>query len=459
MNILIVGAGRIAERIVKILAMENHNITVVDNDEYKLGRLRRMKNHTFVATNPLNPKFIEEMDFKKFDVVASLTRSDRANIVISSVAKKAGVKKTIALFKEMSLIEDNEEFKKNLGIDEIISIDKEGAAAIFDFVFDNFGGKSDFFAKDKLQVLSFKVLGESEYINKRISDIGTFTPFLVVAIARYDKIIVPDGDTVIRKGDILYISGLTKDIQNFRYENFMIFEKEELKNIMIVGGDKIIDYTGSMILSRPCNLKIICKHDVNVRRIRRNLPDALVIRGDFEDFRVLEKEDIEHQDVFVCATDSDELNIVMGLMGKKYNVPHAISLINTMSYEILLDELSIDRFVNPLTICANKIVEIIRGNKGLNTYITFSGKAEMLEVQIKDDLEIVGKKIQEIDLPTGSLICGIEREEGTIVVPRGDTEIKHNDRLIVFTKNECVDRLLRIFNPKHAPTSIKDLFR
>lgn len=459
MNILIVGAGRIAERIVKILAMENHNITVVDNDEYKLGRLRRMKNHTFVAVNPLNPKFIEEMDFKKFDVVASLTRSDRANIVISSVAKKAGVKKTIALFKEMSLIEDNEEFKKNLGIDEIISIDKEGAAAIFDFVFDNFGGKSDFFAKDKLQVLSFKVLGESEYINKRISDIGTFTPFLVVAIARYDKIIVPDGDTVIRKGDILYISGLTKDIQNFRYENFMIFEKEELKNIMIVGGDKIIDYTGSMILSRPCNLKIICKHDVNVRRIRRNLPDALVIRGDFEDFRVLEKEDIEHQDVFVCATDSDELNIVMGLMGKKYNVPHAISLINTMSYEILLDELSIDRFVNPLTICANKIVEIIRGNKGLNTYITFSGKAEMLEVQIKDDLEIVGKKIQEIDLPTGLLICGIEREEGTIVVPRGDTKIKHNDRLIVFAKNECGDRLLRIFNPKHAPTSIKDLFR
>ena len=100
MNILIVGAGRIAERIVKILAMENHNITVVDNDEGKLGRLRRMKNHNFVATNPLDPKFIEETNFKSFDVVAALTRSDRANIVICSVAKKAGVKKTVAVFKE-----------------------------------------------------------------------------------------------------------------------------------------------------------------------------------------------------------------------------------------------------------------------------------------------------------------------------------------------------------------------
>lgn len=459
MNILIVGAGRIAERIVKILAMENHNITVVDNDEGKLGRLRRMKNHNFVVTNPLDPKFIEETNFKSFDVVAALTRSDRANIVICSVAKKAGVKKTVAVFKEISLIEYNEEYKKNLGIDEIVSIDREGASAINDFVFDNFGGKSDFFAKDKLQVLSFKVKSDSEFVNKKISDIGTLTPFLIVAIARYDKIIVPDGDTVVGKDDILYIAGLTKDIQNFRYENLVIFHKDTLKNIMIVGGEKIVDVAGSMILKRPCNLKIICKHDVNVRRIRRNLPDALVVRGDFEDFRVLEREEIERQDVFVCATDSDELNIVMGLMGKKYNVPHSISLINTMSYEILLDELSIDRFVNPLTICANKIVEIIRGNKGINTYITFSGKAEIIEVQIKDELEIVGKKISEIDLPLGSLICGIEREEGTIVVPRGETEIKLSDRLIVFAKNECVDRLVRIFNPEHAPTSIKDLFR
>ena len=308
-------------------------------------------------------------------------------------------------------------------------------------------------------MLSFKVKSDSEFVNKKISDIGTLTPFLIVAIARYDTIIVPDGDTVVGKDDILYIAGLTKDIQNFRYENLVIFHKDTLKNIMIVGGEKIVDVAGSMILKRPCNLKIICKHDVNVRRIRRNLPDALVVRGDFEDFRVLEKEEIERQDVFVCATDSDELNIVMGLMGKKYNVPHSISLINTMSYEILLDELSIDRFVNPLTICANKIVEIIRGNKGINTYITFSGKAEIIEVQIKDDLEIVGKKISEIDLPSGSLICGIEREEGTIVVPRGETEIKLSDRLIVFAKNECVDRLVRIFNPEHAPTSIKDLFR
>ena len=146
MNILIVGAGRIAERIVKILAMENHNITVVENDESKLARLRKMKNHNFVAINPLDPTFIDNMDFKKFDVVAALTRSDRANIVICSVAKKAGVEKTVAVFKEISLIEDNEEFKKNLGIDEVVSIDREGASAINDFVFDNFGGKGIYFS-------------------------------------------------------------------------------------------------------------------------------------------------------------------------------------------------------------------------------------------------------------------------------------------------------------------------
>ncbi|UHR02118.1 Trk system potassium transporter TrkA [Peptoniphilus sp. GNH] len=459
MKILIVGAGRLAQRVVRMLSLENHKLTVVDANAEKLGKLRRFKNHTYIEADPLGLDFYKSVNLGDFDVVVCLTRSDKTNIIIGSAAKRLGAKKTIALFKEVSPIEDLEDLKSSIGIDEVVSLNRESAQAIADLVFDDFSGKSDFFAKGKMQVLSFRANNSPDLINKTIEKVGALMPFLIVALARDNKVFIPNGNTIIEKDDLIYIAGLTKDIQKFRHIYFPAKTQVESKNIMIVGGGEVCEYAAELMSKKSCNIKLIAKDEKNVKRLRRNLSDALVVRGDFEDFRVLEGEDIEKQDVFIAATDSDELNIVTGLMSKKYKVGMAISKVEGLSYSLLLDELSIDQFVNPIGICANRIVEIIRGNKGLNTFVSFSGRAEMWEVKLRQKLPIIDKKIKDLNLADGIIIAGIEREDGLILVPRGETVIRQNDKLIVFCKNESLKNLCKVVNPESTPTFFGEIFR
>ena len=96
MKIVIIGLGTIGKTILKILAKENHTITIIDENKYKLEELIERYDVSGVVGNGACMEIQKEAKVKEADLVIALADSDELNIFACMVARKVGAKNTIA---------------------------------------------------------------------------------------------------------------------------------------------------------------------------------------------------------------------------------------------------------------------------------------------------------------------------------------------------------------------------
>ena len=113
-------------------------------------------------------------------------------------------------------------------------------------------------------------------------------------------------------------------------------------------------------------------------------------------------------------------------------------------YVSLYQQLGIDTAVSPRLLCANRILAFVR-SRSISTIASIEeGKAEVLELEIGPGSSLVGKIVQDAQFPAGCVVAAITREDGTVVIPRGDTELHAHDHMVLFVLNKVVDTVLEL---------------
>ncbi len=74
------------------------------------------------------------------------------------------------------------------------------------------------------------------------------------------------------------------------------------------------------------------------------------------------------------------------------------------------------------------------------------GEAEVLEIKLDKSLPILHKSLSQLNLPKG-IILGAIVEHGKVIIPKGDTVLKENQKVIIFCLKENVDTVKKIFMP------------
>ena len=342
-----------------------------------------------------------------------------------------------------------------MGIDYIVNPQLETSRMIRTIIEEELEYQSDSFANGRIEVVGHKITSGSDFEEEKIKNIGSLTTVLVAAIARDKELIIPDGNTVIKAGDYLYLIGLKKDIINFKNTYFKFRKKEKEKNIAIIGGNGISKETAKRI--KDANIKLIVKDDNKLKDLRSELPDVFIIKKTLIGADFFTEEEIENADIFIALTENDELNIVLSLMAKKVGVEKVIARVDELNYSKILDELNFST-LNPMNITSNKIIKKVRKGKGVSIHLMFGGEAEVSEIKLSDLSKVIGLSLEEIDLPKGILIGGIVRDNETVVVPRGKTKFEKGDTLVVFCKNENKRELMKFINPEENRGLLSDLF-
>lgn len=455
MNILIIGSGRIGRRIIKTLEIDKINMTVIDNDYDALVSVKKSKRVKTITGNIMEDEILRELEIEEFDYILVLTDSDKSNILISRKLKNLGGKYIIARLNSTEVIEELYSLKKSLGIDYIISPQLETARTLKQILDDEENYIRDAFGNGKIEVIVHQVEIGSEFNKVAIKDIGELTTILVVAISRDGKLIIPSGNTEIEEGDNLYLMGLKKDILKFKNIYFKLEEKKTVRNITILGSGGI---TKEFVKLMPNeNIKVIVKKEVDLEKTRDEMPEVFVTKEKLSGAEIFKKEDIKDNDVFLALTDNDELNIALSLLANKTGVEKVMARVESLNYVGIFDELNFVA-LNPILITANKIVKMIRSNRGISIHLLFSGEAEVLEIKLKDELEIIGKTMEEANLPKGIIIGGIIRENGMAIVPRGKTKFQKGDIAVVFCMNKNREELIRFINPEEKRGLLSELF-
>ena len=177
--------------------------------------------------------------------------------------------------------------------------------------------------------------------------------------------------------------------------------------------------------------------------------------GDAADEELLTEEDIDSVDVFCALTNAEEANILSAMLAKNMGAKKVMALLNRPSYADLVEAGTIDIAISPKEITIGSLLAYVRGGDVVKVHSLRRGAAEAIEAVAhgnKDSSSVVGKMIEEIDLPSGCNIVTIVRDQN-VIITHHDTVIEENDHLILFVsdRSNIID-LERIFrkNPSNS---------
>lgn len=135
------------------------------------------------------------------DIFVAATRDDERNIMASVLAKEVGAKETLAIVHQP----DFAPFVGKLGIDHAVTPRACLGARVLKLVNQQRHASLAVLEDGKVEILEFKVGGESPLLGKQLVDIKFPDGCLVTTILRGDAVIVPRGDDEIHTGDSVIV--------------------------------------------------------------------------------------------------------------------------------------------------------------------------------------------------------------------------------------------------------------
>ena len=452
MQIIILGAGQVGTGMARSLSQEENDITVVDTVPERLRELQEKLDIRTVLGHGAHPQTLIRAGIEDADLLIALTNSDETNMVACQVAYSLFNTPTkVARVRAADYLAHPELFnREHTPIDVLISPEKlvtdhvqrlieyPGALQVLDF------------ADGRAQLVSTRAFHDGPLVGRELKSLRDKLPegvdARVAAIFRNDEAIIPKGDTVIEVDDIVYFLAATRDIPLVMRELRRM--GGPATRILLSGGGNI----GANLarrLERNHHVKIIERDPARAEIIAEDLDTTIVLVGDCADEDLLHEEGIDETDVYCALTNDDEANILSSMLAKRMGADKVITLINRPAYVDLVESDRIDVAVSPQQVTIGALLTHIRKGHMVRVHSLRRGATEAIEAVAHGtpgQSRVVGKRIEEIDLPPSTTIGGIIRGE-EVIIAHHDVMIQNDDHVILFVADQRqISRVERLFS-------------
>lgn len=448
MNLIIVGAGKVGSTLVESFVKENHDIIVMDTDGATLTGVVNRYDVKGVIGSGLERDSLTEADVSQTDFFIACTSRDEVNILSCVLAKKLGARRTIARVRDPEYFKEMKSMKEVLGLDFFFNPEYRTAAEIAQVLKFPSAINVESFADGRANMVEFKIGEGNPLVGKSLFSISKEynLNLLIGMVVRGDEVIIPRGDFVIKKGDIVHIIAPATEISAFS-KKVKLF-KPRAKSVFMVGGSKISFYLAKELIESGVSVKIVEKDADRANELSKALPKATVICGDATEQEVLDEESFKNSDAFVSLTDRDEQNVIFSLYAANAGVSKVVTKVDRPEILSMIKNSGLETSVSPRIAIANHIIRFVRAHQaesgsGINTLYKFHDKVEALEFTVGEDFLGKGREIKELQIKSGILIGGIVRGD-EYVHPKGDSKLLVGDKVIVVTAVRSITELSEI---------------
>ena len=426
---------------------EDHDITIIDKEENRTDEFNKL-DISFVQGNASDLEVLECADIKNADIFIACTSMDEANIVACLAAKRYGKIRTICFvskeeYKNTLTYQKSDDYFTDVFIDYIIWPEELLTQEIFRIVTVAHALDVENFADGKARLLEYKVKDNFSISGKKIKDVGFTNDTLIVGITRDGQLSIPNGETEILNNDKLIFMGTSHSLDILAGTFF--HEKEQVKNVAIIGGGNVGMMLAQSLETLKIKTKVIEKNLERCQCLAENLHNTLVINGDGTDLKMLDEEDIGSSDVVISVTNNDERNLLCSLLAKQLGVKRVIARVSKVLNIPLFEKVGIDIAISPKNSAINEVRNDLQENDVDILATVEQGQGEVLEIGVLPDFN--NKKIMELEFPRSAIIGTIARNN-SVIIPKGTTELKTGDILIIFTKAEDAIEIKKFFKVK-----------
>jgi trk/ktr system potassium uptake protein len=451
MKILILGAGQVGSTAAFSLAREEANeVTIVDRNADVLRELQDRLDVRTVVGNASYPDVLERAGAREADMLIALTSSDEINIVACQISYTLFRTPTrIARIRARALTSREALFGPG-GIPVDVAISP--ASLVTDYIEQliRFPGALQVleFADGKVRLVATRAHRDGALVGHPLRDLPKHIPNVesrIVAMYRGGRGIIPDGDTVVEDGDEVFFIAARKDTRKVLREMRKL--DDPLRKVVIAGGGNIgLDLARA--LEGSMQVKIIERDWQRARRISDQLSRAVVLHGDSADEELLLEENIDSADAFVAVTNAEEANILSAMLAKRLGARKVMALINKIAYAELVESGTIDIAISPQQITLGTLLAHVRRGDVVKVHSLRRGAAEAIEAVahgLARESRVVGRRIDEIELPRGATISAIVRGE-EVLMAHHDTLVQADDHVILFIADRRqIDEVERLF--------------
>lgn len=456
MRIVILGAGQVGSTVAESLVSEANDITVVDTNPERLKKLQDRYDLRTVSGNAAHPAVLAQAGAHDADMILAVTQSDETNMVACKLAATMfNIPTKLARIRSSDYLSHPEIFSpQNFCVDSVICPEQVLTDYISKLLEFPEALQVLEFADGRVSLVAVKAFQGGPLVGHPISHLRSHMPQVdarVAAIFRGDSPIIPQGSTVVEVGDEVFFIADSRNIRGVMRELRRM--DKPVKRVLIGGGGNIGRRLAKQIEHRY-EVKLIEYNKAAAQALAADLDRTLVLAGDVTDEELLRQENIADMDVYCALTNDDENNIMSSLLAKRMGVGKVIALINRGSYVNLVQAGQIDIAISPAQATIGTLLARVRRGDCVAVHSLRRGAAEALELVAHGDSKssrVVGKRIEQLDLPKGATIGAIvrrrRRESGRddealpvydyeVVMGHHDVVIEPDDHVIVFVVNK-----------------------
>jgi len=211
--------------------------------------------------------------------------------------------------------------------------------------------------------------------------------------------------------------------------------------VIIVGCGRVGSELAKLLSNEGHNVVVIDKAQSAFDRLGGTF-NGLTMVGNGFDLALLKQVGIEKSDAFCAVTNGDNTNLISAQVARKiFKVPKVIARVYDPARAHIYAALGLD-IISGTTLFASMIRDKIIESR-FSSYLIETKDLGVIEIEVKD--ELVGKTIQDINMP-GELLVGAVRRLSGVFIPDAGTPLKAKDILMGVVKVASLEKIKERFS-------------
>lgn len=213
--------------------------------------------------------------------------------------------------------------------------------------------------------------------------------------------------------------------------------------IIFVGGGKILYFLAQTFISKGHDVVIVNRERGDCEDLNRRL-ETSVLCGDGSDPKILAEAGAEEADVVVALTPYDPENLMTCKLAElRFNVPRTFALVNDPALEDIFHKLGVTQAFSTTSVVSSLVEQKISVDAITNLIPIGSGKIAVTQVELEEGSPAIDKEVEILALPKHAILSCIIRDDD-IIIPRGKTVLKKDDRVIVMALPKSMGKVIEV---------------
>ena len=443
MNVIIAGGGKVGLNLVRKLAEEGHDLTLIDQDARVLQTAVERYDVIAIPGNCASREVLLRSGIEEADLLIAVTNADEVNLLCCMTAH--GIHKklhTIARIRNPEYTEQIMTMRDVFPLSLTVNPERQAAMEIERLL--KYPGflRRDTFVKGRVEIVELRIGADSKLCNVSLIDMSGIVKakVLVCAVLRSGTAVIPSGTFVLREGDRIFVTAPTAEL-TLLLKNLGIITRK-VRNVLLCGGGRVSYYLASLLEKDKISVQILEQNYNRCVQLAQMLPNTSVVHGDCSSQTTLEDQGIGQCDALVSLTGVDETNMVISLYGESCGVPQIITKLSRGENNSIADTLKLGSTICPKELCCNTIVRYVRAMQNqtgaaVTIHSIAEGQAEAVEFLVDKASKNCGIPLRQIKLKDNVLIASITHGSKT-QIPNGNSHFVEGDTVVVITSGKGI---------------------